>query len=63
MILLSMSGGAGLKTDAAAISAWLRAGGKVLAIPLDEQEAGARDSPTARGCRLRDDYSDAVPPA
>ena len=41
VLIVGPGGGAGLKADAAAISAWLKAGGQALAIALDEQEAGA----------------------
>jgi hypothetical protein len=41
VLVVGPGGGAGLKADAEAISAWLKAGGEALAIALDEQEAGA----------------------
>jgi hypothetical protein len=41
VLIVGPGGAAGLKADAAYISAWLKAGGQVLAMALDEKEAGA----------------------
>jgi hypothetical protein len=41
VLVVGPGGTAGLKADAAAISAWLKAGGEALAVALDEQEADA----------------------
>jgi hypothetical protein len=41
VLVVGPGGGVGLKADAADITGWLKAGGQVLAMALDEQEAGA----------------------
>jgi hypothetical protein len=41
VLIVGPGGAVGLKADAAYISAWLKAGGQVLAMALDEKEAGA----------------------